>query len=493
MAGKSAILSVRIIADAAKAAAGFNDAEKQVGNFESKVTSKLGVTTEQIDKVALASTAAAGAYAAFAYDAMQSASELEQATGAVNSVFKEQADEVMNLAENAAQAVGLSASEYANSSAIMASQLGNMGVETENLAGQTDELITLAADLSSMYGGTTAEAISAVSSLLRGERDPIERYAVSIKQADINARLAADGLTGLEGEALKQAETQATLSLLFEQSGDALGNFQRETDTAAGSTQIAAAEWENAKAKLGEQFLPIAVQAAGIIGDIATKMGEHPGLFKAAGAAILTFTGAAVGISSAIKVVNGFSTAFRLVNTVMAANPIGLVVTAVAALAAGLIYAYNESETFRNFVNNLGDTAWAVFQGIGDWIQRFVINNIATAIGWAKDLSSWLQNAFSWGDAVGGQSRSASFAAASPEMTGVLAAAEILRFMPQPPDVTAAYYSAPASAAWPLRTSPIELAPGPTYNITVNGALDPEETARQIQRILEREDKRQSW
>ena len=410
MAGKSAILSVRIVADAAKAAAGFSDAERQVGSFQDAVEKKTGLTAAQIDKVAVASTAAAAAYGAFAFDTMKSASDMEQAHGAVTSVFKDQAQTVMDAASTAAKRVGVSASEYANSAAVMGSQLRNMGISQDEVAGQTDKLISLSADLASMYGGTTADAIGAVSSLLRGERDPIERYAVSIKQADINARLAAQGLDGLEGEARKQAETQATLDLLFSQSADALGNFARESDTAAGSAQIAAAQWEDAKAKLGEQFLPIAAAAAEALGGIAETIGEHPRLFLAAGIAVGTFAAAMGAISGAIKIVNLFTEAQKHLNLTMLANPIVAVVAAVAALVGGLIYAYKHSEAFREAVNNLGTQAretiagivqwWndmvasvqAGAQAVRDWIDRKIIEGFDWITRKITDVKEWWNN-----------------------------------------------------------------------------------------------------
>lgn len=479
MAGKSAVLSVRIVADAKQAAQGFREAEQQVDTFEGKVTSKLGASREQIDKVALASTAAAAAYGAFAYSAMQSASEMEQATGAVTAVFKEQADTVMANAEAAARAVGLSAAEYANSAAVMGSQLRNMGIEQDAVAGKTDELIGLGADLASMFGGTTADAVSAISSLLRGERDPIERYAVSIKQADINARLAAEGLAGLEGEALKQAETQATLALLFEQTADAQGNFARETDTAAGSAQIATAEWENAKAELGEGLLPIATKAAEILADVANVVGRHPELFLAAGAAIGAFTTAAVGISSAIRVVEGFSAAFKVANSVLAANPIGAVVTAVGALAAGLIYAYNESETFRNFVNALGRTALDVFSSMGNWINNYIISPIQTAWDWVDKLIRKLDNAWDNVKSFGGL-----FAhGPAPEVKGVFSG-DVLTFMPSP-DITAAFRPLPTLPSRPGVAAAV--APRQTINITINGVLNADDAAREIRKLIERD------
>src|SRR5690606_41310685 len=83
------------------------------------------------------------------------------------------------------------------------------------------------------------------------------RYGHSMKQADINARLAAEGIDHLEGAARREAETKAILALLTEQTADAQGQFARESDTAAGQAQRAQAKWENLRTELGTQLLPI--------------------------------------------------------------------------------------------------------------------------------------------------------------------------------------------------------------------------------------------
>lgn len=61
----------------------------------------------------------------------------------------------------------------------------------------------------------------------------------------------------------------------------------------------------------------------------------------------------------------GMAAAQGVLNAVMNANPIMLVVTAIAALVAGLVLAYNKSETFRNIVNGAFN---AVKDTIGGWI-----------------------------------------------------------------------------------------------------------------------------
>jgi phage-related protein len=54
-------------------------------------------------------------------------------------------------------------------------------------------------------------------------------------------------------------------------------------------------------------------------------------------------------------IISGVSTAQTLLNAVMAANPIGAVVVAVAALAAGFYMLYQKSETFRNIIASIWD------------------------------------------------------------------------------------------------------------------------------------------
>lgn len=72
----------------------------------------------------------------------------------------------------------------------------------------------------------------------------------------------------------------------------------------------------------------------------------------------------------------GLAVAQAALNAVLSANPIGLVVAALAALAAGLVTAYHTSETFRNIVNG-------AFQAVA----RIAQSTIGAAIGWLDKLS----------------------------------------------------------------------------------------------------------
>lgn len=238
--------------------------------------SKLGGATGSLSKwgaaAAAAAAVAAAAITAGVVKSVKSASELEQNMGALQSVFKGNAAQMESWASSAAGSVGLAKSEYAGLATVLGSQLRNMGVESEALAGKTNELIGLGADLSAQFGGSTADAVSALSSLLRGERDPIERYGVSINEAAVKAKMAEMGLSGLTGEAEKNAKLQATLALLYQQTADAQGAFARESTTLAGAQQRLAAGTENLLATFGTALLPAFTAVTAAAGALINRL-----------------------------------------------------------------------------------------------------------------------------------------------------------------------------------------------------------------------------
>lgn len=194
-------------------------------------------------------------------DIVNKAGQLEQSVGAIDSVFKESAGQMHAWADSAATSVGLSKNEFNELGTLIGAQLKNGGTAMAELAPQTNKLIGLGADLSSMFGGTTREAVEALSSALKGERDPIERYGVSLKQSEIDAKAAALGFQKVGGSFSNEAQQAATLALIMEQTKDAHGNFAKESDTYAHKVQVLSQQWENFATGLGEMFLPVAASA----------------------------------------------------------------------------------------------------------------------------------------------------------------------------------------------------------------------------------------
>lgn len=106
-------------------------------------------------------------------------------------------------------------------------------------------------------------------------------------------------------------------------------------------------------------------------------------LTTAATIAHTTYTAAMTAAHKAAATgATGLKLALAALNAVINANPVGLLVSALAALAAGLVTAYHTSETFRNVV------------GIAfDWIKDKAQTAIGAVVDWINELVAKLKGA----------------------------------------------------------------------------------------------------
>ncbi|RWZ52939.1 hypothetical protein ELQ90_03110 [Labedella phragmitis] len=491
--GRTAILAIRIIGDATSAVTSLERVDGSAGRMQ-----------QNLDRAAAGSAVALAGIGAAAMAAGDAASSLEQATGAVDSVFGQYAARVHEYAQTSAADVGLARAEYSQLSAVLGAQLKNMGFSLDEVSGQTNSLIGLGSDLAAMFGGTTSDAVGALSSLLRGERDPIERYGVSIKAADVSARVAAMGLSGLTGDAARAAETQATLALLTEQTAAAQGQFAREADTAAGSQQIANAAFEDAQAKLGEQLLPLMAEGALVLADFAGWISDNSELVTVLAAGIGVLAGGVLLISGAMRVyaaAQAIQTAAQWAsNAAWLANPVTWIVLLIVA-AIGLLIAI-----IIVVINNWDELCAAIetgAQAVGDWfasIGRWADDTFGPVINWIREAIDWFGRLIGvsdgWTGGSGGRDSSqlmARSAITTPTADTMLASAArysaTLAAEPMTMTTTAAAMPAPSSIG--SSSSSSSSAPAQNvYNITVEGAIDPDAVARQMESVLRRLDRR---
>ena len=106
-------------------------------------------------------------------------------------------------------------------------------------------------------------------------------------------------------------------------------------------------------------------------------------LTTAATIAHATYTAAMTAAHKAAATgATGLKLALAALNAVINANPVGLFVSALAALAAGFVTAYHTSETFRNAV----DSAF-------DWIKDKARTAIGAVVDWINELVAKLKGA----------------------------------------------------------------------------------------------------
>ena len=88
-------------------------------------------------------------------------------------------------------------------------------------------------------------------------------------------------------------------------------------------------------------------------------------------------------MAAASKAIQGVRTAVMLFNATLLANPIGLVVAAIAGLVAAFIYLWNTSDEFRAFWINLWNKVKSVASDAWKSIAKFFSD------GWTKAKNAW--------------------------------------------------------------------------------------------------------
>lgn len=442
----------RLTGDASGMVTAFRKASAEADKMRKNIKDRSDKIKSEMESLAMPAGVVAGGLLISAKKIGDWAADAEQNVGAVETVFKQYADTVKKRSEEASTAVGLSKSEYQSFSTLVGSQLKNLGTPFEQVADKSDNLIKKGADLASMFGGTTTNAIEAISSALKGEMDPIEKYGITLNQATLEAIALKNGLVSatvdsgkvteasLKMEAAQQkyneavrkygedsaqaknaqagllaaetrldkakagkipkldAETKALAvqMAITEQSKDATGNFAREVDTTAHKQQVATAKFRDAATTIGTSLLPAFSFLADMVARVSQFMAENQNIVLLFGGVALVASGGILGIVAAMKLWEMWTKAVNIANLIlnktMKANVIFIVVAALAALVAGLMWAYNNVEWFRKGVDFAWNAIKTAMKVVGDWMSNTlwpIIKAVLDGLGFAF---SWFYN-----------------------------------------------------------------------------------------------------
>ena len=166
--------------------------------------------------------------------------------------------------------MGLSEAEFQKQAVTLGQVATATGSTREEAAAMAALLITASGDVAAFNGDISQanEVLTAMQAAIRGEFDPLERFGVAIKQADVNARALADSTKTSTAELTTQEKQAATLALIMEALGDETGSLEDAMGSAAEQQNVLNAELEDAQTELGEALIPVKALAI----EIALKL-----------------------------------------------------------------------------------------------------------------------------------------------------------------------------------------------------------------------------
>lgn len=179
---------------------------------------------------------------------------------------------------------------------------------------------------------------------------------------------------------------------------------QAQADIGAALEPVTTA-WTNLKANALEAITPVIQTVAEKIQELSAWMRDHE-------TAATIIKGVLIGVAAALAVlvavfggmmiVQTVTAAFAAFNLTLLANPIVLIVAAIAALVAAFIYLWNNCESFRNFWIGLWEGIKTAAGAVADWftetwetVTTWFSEKIAEFSTWFSDAWAAIQEVFS--------------------------------------------------------------------------------------------------
>lgn len=328
------------------------------------------------------------------------AGAIVEGSKAIISGMKDIADEsreymkIMGSLEISSQAAGYTAEQTASSYKTLYGVLGDdqtAATTTANLQAlglsqsQLDQIINGTIGAWATYGDSIP-----IDSLSEAINETVKTGNVTGTFADVlNWAGTSEDEFNAKLQAANSESERANLVLqeLASQGLVTAGQAWQENNEALFENNQANADLQEQLSELGETVMPIITAVTQGIANILSW-------FNNLSPEVQNFIGIVLGlvaaISTVIGVIQGISGALAL----LSANPISLIIMAIAALVAAFIYLWNNCEEFREFWINLWDTISSAFSAVWDAIVNFFTVTIPDA--WNSVVDFFWQGYYTW-------------------------------------------------------------------------------------------------
>ena len=331
----------------------------------------------------------ADAYAVQEVAETKLATVMQQRMGATDA-------EIQSIKElaSAQQEIGVIGDEVQLSGAQQIATFLNEKASLETLIPAMNNLLAQQKGLNASTGDAV-QVGNLMGKAMMGQVDALKRVGISFTEAEANvikygteqerAAMLAQVIQNNVGE--MNAELAQTESGKQQQLVNTLGDMKERI----GGLVNGALPFVTMAAQASQALAAVSTLVAGIK-TLTTTLYASTKAFIASTAATIKNKVATLAVAAAQKVVtiatNAWKAAQVVLNMILTANPIGLIVTAIGALVAAVITAYNNCESFRKIV----DGVWEAIKPLA----KAIMNGLAKAFEWlvekCKEAWAWLKN-----------------------------------------------------------------------------------------------------
>ena len=189
--------------------------------------------------------------------------------------------DVNDFADNAIKQFGLSqlsAKKFVSSMGAMLKSSGIGGTEAKNMS---IDLAKLSADMASFYNLDNDAAFEKIMSGMSGMTQPLKELGINMNIANLENYAMTQGLSKTWQEMNQAEQTMLRYNYLLSVTGDAQGDFARQSGTWANQTKILKEQWKEFMGLIGKALIEVLLpfvkglnNLLGVLIDVVKELGK---------------------------------------------------------------------------------------------------------------------------------------------------------------------------------------------------------------------------
>lgn len=314
------------------------------------------------------------------------------------------ADSARAWSQDLSKSLGLNEFELRKQVATLFTMTNSMGVGEQAAYQMSTGLVQLAYDLASFRNLRPEEAFQKLRAGIVGETEPLKALGIVVDETATKTWAYTHGLVAQGQELTQQQKVLARYGVIMERTAKDQGDLARTIDSPTNQLRIMREQVSQLSIKFGMALLPVVqqliAQASPLVERLAQAVQWFTSLDQGTQSWIIGLTALVVVVGPLLMLIGGMVSGFSAVvsamriltpitiattkaqtglNVAMRANPIGLVITVIAALVAGII-------ALRNWMERTG-TTWV---DVWSRIKASAAEAVASVLRGLEKLAGWI-------------------------------------------------------------------------------------------------------